>query len=79
MKTPNKLENELKPDWKEWIPIYGVKQVVDDISNKKFIPPERYGRFVGLIIYQSITTSAGIMGTASGIYHISELIKKIFE
>ena len=79
MNTPNQLENKLKPDWKEWIPIYGVYQVGKDIRTGRFVPPERYGRFVGLIIYQGLFGAAGVMGASAGLYYTSEFVKRMLE
>ncbi|MBI2663229.1 hypothetical protein HYX15_01715 [Candidatus Woesearchaeota archaeon] len=79
MTEPNRLEKELKPDWKEWIPIYGLKQVRDDLYNKSFDPGKQPTKFRALALYHGITGFLTIFGAIYGIHYTSELIKKILE
>ena len=56
------MEQEKNPDWKQWIPVYGIYQSTKDNRNGK---PSLYGnmenhsiRYWGSIIYHSITSGA---------------------
>jgi len=40
MEKTNQLEKNKNPDWKQWIPIYGVYQIIKDALNDK---PSLYG------------------------------------
>lgn len=65
------LEEKLKPDWKQWAPVYGLIQIYKDSSSGK--PTIMDNSYAG--IYHGITLGASILGAA---YCMLKLTEKLF-
>ncbi|MCH7568035.1 MAG: hypothetical protein IIA87_01305 [Nanoarchaeota archaeon] len=77
------LERKLdKPDWKQWLPVYGVYQGIRDARNGKpnFILEQteqgvkltRPAMFVVSATYHAVTTVAVSKGIIYGLYQLAE-------
>lgn len=66
---PESLERKLgKPDWKQWLPIYGIYQIIKDSHNNKptMVDERDSAKYWGMTIYQSVS----IFGTVGGIGYL---------
>lgn len=75
------LENEVdKPDWKQWLPVYGIYKTLKDNSNNK--PNIIFSRteptsdlvFWGSALYQGVSTVTAVVG----IYKLYQFVEKLF-
>ena len=66
-----------KPNWKQWLPVYGIYQNIKDALNDKpnmilttdgGIQPTRPAVFLGSSAYQAVS----VVGTAYGLYQLAE-------
>lgn len=75
---PQNLEKELeKPDWKQWIPVYGLSRIYRaEIDGAPSISDENYPiRCSGSCAYHGITAATAIVGT---MYGLTQLVEKLF-
>jgi len=74
---PKSLETRLeRPDWKQWLPIYGVYRVLKDAKDNKpniLNPDGAPIIFYGASAYQAIS----IVGLINGITYLPELAQKL--
>jgi len=79
------LEKKLeKPDWKQWLPIYGIYQMKKDVAKgKPIIVSERTDEgvkpakplvFFGSLAYQGASIATGV----AGVYGFYQLVEKLF-
>jgi len=80
------LEETLdKPDWKQWLPIYGIYQMKRDLNEgKPIIVSERTAEglnrparpliFFGSLAYQGASIATGL----AGVYGLCQLAEKLF-
>jgi hypothetical protein len=65
------MENQLeeKPNWQQWIPIYGIcKAIKDRVEGKASIMDSNYlTRYFGSMIYHAICSSMVIVGSIKGL------------
>jgi hypothetical protein len=69
------LEEIDKPDWKQWLPVYGIYQLVSDgFKRKPTIIDNRRGEtiFLGSAIYQATSLIALTYGVSFGLGAIIE-------
>jgi len=69
------LEKKLdKPDWKQWLPVYGIYQVDKDIKDSRptLIDIGR-GEAIFLVsaTYQAVSIAVAIIGTAYWLYQLA--------
>ena len=66
------LEEKLKPDWEQWIPVYGIRQMFKDQREGRpsIIETSKYWSE-----YHSITLTGVISGV---IYSLYKLFERIF-
>jgi len=74
------LESKLdKPDWKQWLPIWGAHQIVKDGMDGRptIIYNESEGRIkfglgLGSALYQAVSIATAVVGTIYGLIQIAE-------
>jgi hypothetical protein len=69
------LEETDKPDWKQWLPVYGIyKMIADGFKRKPTIIDNRRGEavFLGSAIYQATSLIALNFGASFGLGAILE-------
>ncbi|MBR9683872.1 hypothetical protein GOV03_05020 [Candidatus Woesearchaeota archaeon] len=77
------LESEVqKPNWKQWLPLYGVKQILkDDEAGKPLIigKEEHSVRYCATGLYHSLFVMPLTLGVlASAAYGINGLVENLF-
>ncbi|MCK4553071.1 hypothetical protein KAT80_02615 [Candidatus Pacearchaeota archaeon] len=70
------LERKLEsPNWKQWLPVYGIYQVIKDKLGDKptIIDFERgAGSFYGSAAYQAVSIAVASGGTIYGLHQLAE-------
>ena len=59
-----------RPDWKQWIPIYGIRQAIRDFGDDKPSWVDREDnpiRYHAAVTYQAICIYSAVMGSVFGL------------
>jgi len=72
--NPDSLEQRSnKPDWKQWLPVYGIHQINKDHSkDKPLIIDQNMFSFSASLAYHAVSTVATISGAVYGLYQLAE-------
>ena len=76
------LEQKVKkPDWKQWLPIYGMYKVEKDFEDHQptILDGDSAGRIMGTVFYHSLSLVAVTVTTGAGLmYAVEYLAEKLF-